>query len=43
MTKIKLSPFTFLNHNTNGSLKENQPQHYTLKGKSKIDTQPTTT
>lgn len=35
MTKIKLLPFAFLNHKTNSSLKENQPQHYTLKGNSK--------
>lgn len=35
MTKIKSLPFAFLNHRTNGSLKENQLQHYTLKGKSK--------
>lgn len=35
MTKIKLFPFAFLNDKTNGYLKENQPQHFTLKVKSK--------
>lgn len=35
MTIIKLLPFAFLNHETNGYLKENQSQHFALKGKSK--------
>lgn len=35
MTKIRLLPFAFLNRKTNGYLKENQPQHFTLKGNSK--------
>lgn len=35
MTKIKSLSFAFLNHKTNRCLRENQPQHFTLKGKPK--------
>lgn len=43
MTKIKLLPLAFLNHKTNGSLKENQLKHYTSKHMSKNKYTTTTT